>query len=80
MVSGDAGRVVPYGGDPWRLDPPNIEGLVEAACEIALQQERFRTGARQRAEAAFGVEQMTAGYLQALLPGQPGNPGLDRDS
>ena len=27
MVSGQAGRVVPYGGDPWRLDPPNIDGF-----------------------------------------------------
>ncbi len=80
MVSGDAGRVVPYGGDPWRLDPPNIDGLVDAACYIFSQQERFRAGARQRAEAAFGVEQMTAGYVQALLPDQAGILGLDRHS
>jgi len=69
MVSGAAGRVVPYGGDPWRLDPPNIEGLVDGACEIALDQERFRPGARLRAEAMFSLEQMVAGYLQALFPG-----------
>ena len=79
MVSGDAGRVVPYGGDPWRLDPPNIDGLVEAACEIALQQERFRAGARQRAEAAFSVDQMTAGYLRALLPDHPASSGSGRN-
>jgi glycosyltransferase involved in cell wall biosynthesis len=77
MVSGDAGRVVPYGGDPWRLAPPNITGLVEAVCEIAGQQERFRAGARQRAESQFGLKQMVEGYLRALLPGySPRTQGL----
>jgi len=67
MVTGDAGRVVPYGGDSWRLDSPNIQGLIEAACEIAADQQRFRTGARLRAESAFNLDHMVERYLQALL-------------
>ena len=31
LVIGDAGRLVPYGGDPWKLDPPDIPALAESA-------------------------------------------------
>ena len=27
LVPSAAGCVAPYGGDPWRLDPPDIDGL-----------------------------------------------------
>ena len=66
LVQNEAGRVVPYGGDPWRLDPPDIPVLVKAALEILEEQERFRAAARQRAVDAFGLEQMVEGYLEAL--------------
>jgi glycosyltransferase involved in cell wall biosynthesis len=66
LVAGSAGRVVPYGGDAWRLEPPDIPALVEAGLEILTAQEEFRRGARRRAEEAFGLEPMLAGYLEAL--------------
>jgi glycosyltransferase involved in cell wall biosynthesis len=67
LVTGDAGRVVPYGGDPWKLDRPDIPALVLAGAEILQNQERFRMAARQRAEAAFGLELMVSRYLDVLL-------------
>lgn len=67
LVSEEAGRIMPYGGNPWRLDPPDIDGLARAAAEVLGDLERFRSGARQRAEQAFGLEPMVEGYLQALL-------------
>ena len=67
LVTGDAGRVVPYGGDPWRLDPPDIPALAQAAVKVLQQQERFRAGARQRAEAALGLEPMVEHYLDMLV-------------
>ena len=67
LVTGDAGRVVPYGGDPWQLDPPDVDALAEAAVEILLNQDRFRPAARARAEAAFGLDKMVEGYLDVLL-------------
>jgi glycosyltransferase involved in cell wall biosynthesis len=67
MVAGDAGRVVPYGGDPWRLDQPDVPALAGAALEILEEQERFRSSARLRAEAAFDLEDMTDAYLDVLL-------------
>ncbi len=66
LVTGFAGRVVPYGGDAWRLEPPDIPSLVEAGLEILASQETFRRGARRRAEEAFGLDQMLTGYLEAL--------------
>jgi glycosyltransferase involved in cell wall biosynthesis len=75
MVTGEAGTVVPYGGDPWHLDPPDVDALAAGAVNILQHQERYRVGARARAEAAFGLERMLAGYLEALVPGTyvPGN-------
>ena len=67
LVTGDAGRVVPYGGDPWQLDPPDIASLARAAEEVLADQPRFRHGARQRAEQAFGLDTMVEGYLACLL-------------
>ncbi len=66
MVTGEAGRVVPYGGDPWRLDPADTLSLADAAEEILRNQESFRQGARARAEAAFNLDDMIDSYLKAL--------------
>ncbi|MBI3737941.1 MAG: glycosyltransferase family 4 protein [Chloroflexi bacterium] len=67
LVIGDAGRLVPYGGDPWKLELPDIPALAEAAAEILCNRPRFRTGARAQAEAALGLDKMVDGYLKVLL-------------
>lgn len=66
LVTGDSGRVVPYGGDAWRLQPPDIPALARAAAEILRDNPHFRTAARARAESTFGLDAMLDGYLQAL--------------
>ncbi len=66
LVTPQAGRVVDYGGDPWKLGPPNIKGLVGGATELTQGQAAFRKGARARAEAAFGLDAMVEAYIQAL--------------
>lgn len=68
LVRDDAGRLAPYGSDPWRAEPPETTGLVTAALSVLGDQERFRRQARLRAEAAFGLERMLEGYLAALFP------------
>ena len=67
LVTGDAGRIVPYGGDPWKLEPPDVAALARGAAELLADQPRFRQGARRRAEAAFGLDAMVEGYLECLL-------------
>ncbi|GAB4534123.1 MAG: hypothetical protein Fur0018_23850 [Anaerolineales bacterium] len=69
LVTGDAGRIVPYGGDPWKLEPPDLSVLADATVDVLLAQPRFRTAARARAEAAFDLERMLDGYLCALEGG-----------
>ena len=66
IVMGDAGQIVPYGGNPWRLDIPNIAALAQAALVIVNDPLRFRMAARARAEAAFGLDTMIAGYLDVF--------------
>jgi glycosyltransferase involved in cell wall biosynthesis len=66
LVTGDAGRVVPYGGDPWKLDSPDTDGLARATDEVLRNQPRFRTAARKRAEDSFGLEKMVDGYLEVM--------------
>lgn len=67
LVTGDAGRIVPYGGDPWNLDPPDLDSLARAAVEILADLPRFRAAARARAEEAFDLERMTDAYLEVLV-------------
>jgi glycosyltransferase involved in cell wall biosynthesis len=67
LVQGHAGRLTPYGANEWKLEPPEIPGLIDPAMEILQNQQRFRNSARERAEAAFGAGKMVDEYLRVLL-------------
>ena len=67
LVQADAGRLVPYGANPWKLEPPDIPALATAAAEVLDDQQRFRASARERAENVFDVENMVNEYLKVLL-------------
>ncbi len=67
LIDGDAGRLAPYGGDPWRLERPDFGGLARAAVEVIAEQGRFRRAARERAEQTFDLQSMTGRYLRALV-------------
>ena len=67
LVIGDAGRIVPYGGDPWKLETPDISALADSAEDVLTKQDQFRAAARMRAESAFGLDQMVESYLKVLL-------------
>lgn len=70
LVSAGAGRLVAYGGDPWRLDSPDAPALAAAAADLltapAAQQAAMRQAARQYAEAHLGLDKMLDAYLEAL--------------
>lgn len=66
---GEAGRLVSYGGDPWRLEPPDIPALAQAAAAIAQDHERYRLAARKRAEEYLGLDLMVERYLEVLGAG-----------
>lgn len=69
LVPASAGRVVPYGGDPWNLDPPDMISLADAAAEILHDLPKFQAGARAHAASALGLDNMVDRYLEVLLPG-----------
>ena len=67
LVQGNAGRLAPYGANPWKLQPPDIPALAEVATEVLQDQDRFRKLARERAESVFDLGKMVDEYLNVLL-------------
>jgi glycosyltransferase involved in cell wall biosynthesis len=66
LVTGESGALVPYGGDPWQLDSPDLPSLIEAASAILTDQPGFRAGARRRAETVFSLDTMVDRYLEII--------------
>ncbi|MCP4139640.1 MAG: glycosyltransferase family 4 protein [Chloroflexi bacterium] len=67
LVPPIAGKTVPYGGDQWKLEEPDISALTEAAAKIITNLAPYRVGARQHAEENLGLEMMVDKYLDFLL-------------
>jgi glycosyltransferase involved in cell wall biosynthesis len=67
IVQGDAGRLTPYGTDPWKLEQPDIQTLAEAADEVLQKNKIFRTSARTHAKRELGLGKMVDEYLKVLL-------------
>jgi glycosyltransferase involved in cell wall biosynthesis len=67
LVPPSAGRVIPYGGDPWKLDSPDSPALAQAALEILQAGAAMRLGGRAQAEAHFSLETMVDRYLEVLF-------------
>lgn len=67
IVQDDSGKVVPWGSNYWKLEPPDLAPLVEAAQELLLNNDRYRLQARQRAINAFSLDKMVEAYLEVLL-------------
>jgi len=66
LVSPRAGRLVAYGGDPWQLDPPDVDSLAQASLEVVSNLGEYRRGARSHAEANFGLDAMVDAYIRVL--------------
>ncbi len=67
LVAPEAGRVVPYGGSPWKLETPDLPGLASAVMQMLAELPRYQAGARAQAESAFGLDAMVDKYLEVLL-------------
>lgn len=67
LVGENGGVVVPYGRNYWKLEPPNVSNLVQAAKEVLENQARFREAARERAVEIFSLESMVGKYFKALF-------------
>jgi len=67
LIADGGGIVVPYGGNPWELDPPDIQSLSKGASDILENLFRFKESTRNRAADGFDVEKMVDLYLEMLL-------------
>ncbi len=67
LVPPTAGKTVPYGGDVWKLEEPDISALTESALEILTNLSNYQKGARQHAEKNLGLEKMVDKYLKFLF-------------
>lgn len=67
IVTPEAGVVVPYGANVWKLQPPQVEALVDPVAALLADLPRYQSGARLRAESAFGLDAMVEKYLGVLL-------------
>ena len=70
LVGDTGGRVVPYGGNYWKLEPPDTDALAKAALEVLQDLPTFRKAARKRAEEKFGLDAMVEHYRQVLFDGK----------
>lgn len=68
LVPPSAGRIVPYGGDPWKLSKPDLPALSAAGAEMLANLDAYREGARKQAESRFGLDRMVQKYIDVLLP------------
>ena len=67
LVTEEAGRIVPYGGNgPWELGFPDVGQLVLAAGQVLSDWDKFALGARQVAEDRFDVRDMVSSYLSVI--------------
>ena len=69
LLGENGGRLVPYGGNQWKLEQPDVQALAQAAIDVLQEQERFRKAARARAEELLSVDKMVDEYLKFLLDG-----------
>ena len=67
LLANEGGIAVPYGGDPWQLEPPDIKSLAAGAAKILNNLSNYQQAARKRAEEAFSLERMVARYIDLLL-------------
>lgn len=70
LVGDEAGVIVSYGANPWKLDTPDVETLAASAGTVLEKQNQFRAAARRRAEEKFGLDKMVESYLGVLLGGE----------
>lgn len=62
-IVGDGGKIVPYSGNAWRLDEPDLEPLIQAALEVHQNRDAFSKKAREQAVANFSIQKIVREYI-----------------
>jgi glycosyltransferase involved in cell wall biosynthesis len=67
LLANGAGCIAAYGGDPWKLEKPNLFALVDAAQTVLKNIDSYRLAARKQAELNFDIHTIASSYRQVLL-------------
>jgi glycosyltransferase involved in cell wall biosynthesis len=66
-IVGRGGLIVPYRGDPWRLEPPaNPDALLDGIRTVAADWRTYSDLARREAETRFDIQAVAREYLEVL--------------
>jgi glycosyltransferase involved in cell wall biosynthesis len=66
---GAGGEVVPYAGDPWRLEiPRNLDAIGPAGRRILDRWREYSVRARSESESRFDIRTVGQAYMEALSP------------
>ena len=66
IVSMDSGILVPYGSNPWKLEYPDVETLVNAILKIRNNYYYYSENAVTNAQKKFTIEIMGRKYLEVF--------------
>ncbi len=66
LVTEEAGEIVNYGSDPWKIGYPDVRALSDSILKVAAEYESYSTAARKLAEERYSLEDMTEAYLRAM--------------
>lgn len=66
IVTGNAGLVVPFGGDPWKLDQPDFDALAQAIIKVVRNYSFYAANARNTAQEKFSLDTMVEKYLSKI--------------
>ena len=67
LVPSEAGIVVPYGGNPWKLEKPDTDALAESVKKVISRLSDYSIAARTTAEQRFGLDKMVDAYCEVLF-------------
>lgn len=66
LVSQTAGKIVPYGSDPWLLGFPDVDALEEGIHTVHDNWEEFSAQARTAALASHDIQNVVSQYVEVL--------------
>ncbi|MBU1564002.1 MAG: glycosyltransferase [Proteobacteria bacterium] len=66
LVSPEAGKVVPYGSDPWRLGYPDVDAMTSAIMELYHGYEYSSKEARGLAEERYNFQNVFERYILVM--------------
>jgi glycosyltransferase involved in cell wall biosynthesis len=67
ILDGRGGLCIEYGGNPWRLERPDVAGLAEALFTVLADSQALGKSARMLAEERFDLRNMVDRYCEILF-------------